>query len=264
MYPALPLELAQQACAPSLLAAGTPVAPLDPHRLDDQAVAAIAVFQTAGESENTRRGYRQALRYWLAWFQIRYGRALQLPVHVATVAQFIVDHAETAPGAGDQQLPAAHDERLVAARIKANRGPLALATIEHRLAALARAHRDHDQPSPVEEAHVRRLLGESSKKSRKRAAEPWPRWTFVGSGSQRDDPSSLHYHQRLDFTHGKTYRIWSHLSRGRPRFGRSRTRPPSADQGRGHPGATRPRSIHPRTESGGQGSESPVPGGSPG
>jgi integrase len=132
--------------------------PLDPHRLDDAAVAAIAHFQTVGESENTRRSYRQALRYWLAWFELRYGRDLTLPVHPATVAQFVVDHAATRPAARDQQLPAAHDERLVAARIKAARGPLALSTIELRLAALARLHRDQKLDAPTEDPAVRRLL----------------------------------------------------------------------------------------------------------
>lgn len=143
--------------APALLPAeALPL--LQPHMLGDAAIAAITRFQREGESENTRRTYRQALRYWLAWFQVRYGQELKLPVHVASVAQFVVDHAETAPGAGDQQLPAAHDQRLVDAGVKAKPGALSLATIELRLAALARAHRDQHLPSPVEEAHVRRLL----------------------------------------------------------------------------------------------------------
>lgn len=143
--------------APTLLPAES-LPLLQPHMLGEAALAAITHFQSEGESENTRRTYRQALRYWLAWFQVRYGQELKLPVHVATVAQFVVDHAETAPGAGDQQLPAAHDQRLVDAGIKARAGALSLATIELRLAALARAHRDQHLPSPVEEAHVRRLL----------------------------------------------------------------------------------------------------------
>lgn len=143
--------------APALLPAeALPL--LQPHMLGDSAIAAITRFQSEGESENTRRTYRQALRYWLGWFQVRYGQELKLPVHVATVAQFVVDHAETAPGAGDQQLPNAHDQRLVDAGVKARGGALSLATIELRLAALARAHRDQHLPSPVEEPHVRRLL----------------------------------------------------------------------------------------------------------
>lgn len=146
------------ALPPTLLPAGAPVAPLDPQRLDEQALAAIAHFHQAGESENTRRSYRQALRYWLAWFELRYGRDLTLPLHPASVAQFVVDHAETRPAARDQQLPAGHDERLVAARIKAARGPLALSTIELRLAALARLHRDQQLEAPTEDAAVRRLL----------------------------------------------------------------------------------------------------------
>lgn len=144
--------------APVPLPAIGSVAPLHPERLDADAVAAIAQFQATGESESTRRGYRQALRYWLAWFQLRYGDQLQLPVHVATVAQFVLDHAESQPGKGDQQLPPSHDAQLVAAGIKARPGALAMATIKHRLAALSRAHRDRVLPSPVEEALVRRLL----------------------------------------------------------------------------------------------------------
>lgn len=155
-----------------MLPAAAPVAPLHPERLDDDALAAIAQFQSTGESENTRRGYRQALRYLLAWYQIRYGGKLQLPVHVATVAQFVIDHAESGPAAGDQQLPPAHDARLVAAGVKARRGPLALATIEHRLAALARAHRDQRLPSPVEDAALRRLLRNVRSTQAKAGAAP--------------------------------------------------------------------------------------------
>jgi hypothetical protein len=58
---------------------------LQPHMLGDAASAAITHFQSAGESENTRRTYRQALRYWLALFQVRYWQELKLPVHVASL-----------------------------------------------------------------------------------------------------------------------------------------------------------------------------------
>jgi integrase len=164
--PALPSPF-----APALLPAES-LPLLQPHMLGDAAIAAITHFQSAGESENTRRTYRRALRYWLAWFRVRYGQDLSLPVHVATVAQFVVDHAESAPGAGDQQLPAAHDQRLVDAGIKARPGALSLASIELRLAALARVHRDQHLPSPVEEAHVRRLLRNVRSTQAKAGAAP--------------------------------------------------------------------------------------------
>jgi integrase len=157
---------------PALLPAGTALGPLDPERLDQKALAAIAHFHQEGESENTRRSYHQALRYWLAWFELRYGRELTLPVHPATVAQFVVDHAETKPAARDQQLPAEHDARLVAARFKAQAGPLALSTIQLRLAALARLHRDQQLPSPTEDPAVHRLLRNVRSTQAKAGAAP--------------------------------------------------------------------------------------------
>lgn len=157
---------------PVLLPAGAVLGPLDPERLDQKALAAIAHFHQQGESENTRRSYHQALRYWLAWFELRYGRELSLPVHPATVAQFVVDHAETEPAARDQQLPPEHDERLVAARFKAQTGPFALSTIELRLAALARLHRDQQLPSPTEDPAVRRLFRNVRSTQAKAGAAP--------------------------------------------------------------------------------------------
>lgn len=160
------------AVPPALLPPGAALGPLDPERLDQKALAAIAHFHQEGESENTRRSYHQALRYWLAWFELRYGRELTLPVHPATVAQFVVDHAESKPAARDQQLPPAHDERLVSARFKAQAGPLALSTIQLRLAALARLHRDQQLPSPTEDPAVRRLLRNVRSTQAKAGAAP--------------------------------------------------------------------------------------------
>jgi hypothetical protein len=47
-----------------------------------------------GESANTVRSYAGALRYWAAWFRLRYRTALALPVPVPAVLQFLVDHVE--------------------------------------------------------------------------------------------------------------------------------------------------------------------------
>ncbi|MEF9944289.1 MAG: integrase, partial [Burkholderiaceae bacterium] len=53
-----------------------------------------------GASENTRRSYATALRYWECWFGLRYGRPLDLPVAPAVVVQFVVDHAARATSEG--------------------------------------------------------------------------------------------------------------------------------------------------------------------
>lgn len=69
--PAVP---ARAGGAPQLRSPELPVAPLDPQQLDAAAIAAVRQIHAAGESENTRTAYRTALRYWLAWFELRYGR----------------------------------------------------------------------------------------------------------------------------------------------------------------------------------------------
>jgi hypothetical protein len=47
-----------------------------------------------GQSANTTRSYAAALRYWAAWFRLRYRATIALPVPVAVVLQFVVDHVE--------------------------------------------------------------------------------------------------------------------------------------------------------------------------
>jgi hypothetical protein len=47
-----------------------------------------------GESANTVRSYASALRYWSAWFRLRYRSALALPLPVPVVLQFLVDHVQ--------------------------------------------------------------------------------------------------------------------------------------------------------------------------
>lgn len=81
-----------------------------------------------GESENTVRSYRTTLRYWAAWFQLRYGQTIALPVSVPVVIQFIVDHAERkTPGGLACELPRPLDQALVDGGFKAS-----LARIFHR------------------------------------------------------------------------------------------------------------------------------------
>jgi len=149
--------------APQLRSPKLPVAPLDPKVLDAAALDAARQIRAAGESANTRTAYRTALRYWLAWFELRYGMALALPVHPATVVQFVVDHVPPTPGATRPQLPAPFAEALAAAGFSGAGAPIALNTLALRLAALSRLHRDRREASPCDDPAVRSLLAQLRK-----------------------------------------------------------------------------------------------------
>lgn len=104
---------------------------------------AAAELYADGQSQNTARSYTAALRYWAAWFRLRYGDDLRLPVAPATVLQFLVDHLERPHAESGElvtELPAPVDAALVAAGFKGRPGPLAIATVTHRLAVLSKAH----------------------------------------------------------------------------------------------------------------------------
>ena len=75
---------------------------------------AVRALVAEGESENTIRSYRAALRYWAAWFGLRCAKPITLPVPVPAVIQFIVDHAERKTQAGlGSELPESIDLALV-------------------------------------------------------------------------------------------------------------------------------------------------------
>jgi hypothetical protein len=75
-----------------------------------------------------------------------------LPVPEATVLQFVVDHVVRRSAEGDLawELPPAVDQTLVAAGLKAKRGPWTLATVRHRVAVLSTAHRLKHVTNPCE------------------------------------------------------------------------------------------------------------------
>jgi len=137
---------------------------LDPGRLDAAAQVALGELLTEGESANTRTSYRSAARYWLAWIELRYAKAFDatrdLPLAPQVVLQFIADHAQRL--AKDRvlrhELPPEVDSALVSAGVKKRLGALSLNTLEHRLAALARLHRDRGLDSPSEHNDVRRAM----------------------------------------------------------------------------------------------------------
>lgn len=146
--------------APSALVPHTTVLALDPEALHARSQAAIDAIYAQSDSVNTLRSYAAALRYWAAWFQLRYREALSLPVPTAAVLQFVVDHVEREDqnGALVHELPPAIDAALVAAGFKAAVGLLKLSTVRHRLAVLSKAHQLHGGDNPARAPQVTDLM----------------------------------------------------------------------------------------------------------
>jgi integrase len=142
-----------------------------PEHAPEATQRAIRELLHEGESKNTLASYRSALRYWAAWFPLRYGVALQLPVPAAAVLQFIVDHAQRTTEDGlVQELPAAIDQALVDAGHKSRIGPLALNTIVHRVAVLSKVHQLRSLENPGADARVKELLSMTRRAYAKRGA----------------------------------------------------------------------------------------------
>ncbi|WP_446719649.1 tyrosine-type recombinase/integrase [Hydrogenophaga sp. OTU3427] len=146
---------------------------LQPDVLSALTAQAVAELLREGASANTERSYRGALRYWAAWYGLRYGVPITLPLPVAAVLQFIVDHAQrTTPQGLVHELPAAIDQALVAAGYKGKTGPLAHNTLAHRLAVLSKAHQLHEVSNPCQDTQVRELLTRTRKAYAKRGELP--------------------------------------------------------------------------------------------
>ena len=145
------------------------VATLDPERLGQLAEDAMRALLVEGESANTIRSYQTALRYWSAWFGLRFGQAIALPVSVPVVLQFIVDHAQrtTADGLASE-LPHAIDRALVEGGYKAGLGPPALATLAHRVSVLSKLHHLKSIRNPCRDPKVRELLAKTRRAYAKR------------------------------------------------------------------------------------------------
>jgi integrase len=132
--------------------------------LDAEAARAVKAFHLEGESANTRRAYAQAYRYWGAWYALRYGAPLKLPVPAPVVAQFVVDHLRHGGGGRLRHLlPGDVDRALVQFGYKQRSGALSLSTVEARIAALSSAHRRRSRDgapaqNPVQTEAVRQLL----------------------------------------------------------------------------------------------------------
>ncbi len=143
---------------------------LDPAVLDAAGVRAAAEFVAEGTPANTARSYASALRYWAAWYGLRYGQAFgsgAIPVAVAT--QFVLDHLQRQTKAGlAHELPAALDARLVELGAKGQPGPLTYGTVGHRLAVLAKWHRLRGWDSPTDDHRLKTLLAKARKAQARR------------------------------------------------------------------------------------------------
>lgn len=146
---------------------------LQPTELSDVTRRAVEDLLREGESKNTMASYKSALRYWAAWYGIRYGGQIQLPVPSPCVLQFIVDHAERTTDKGlTSELPALIDQTLVQAGYKGKFGALAHNTLVHRIAVLSKAHQVRELKNPCQDPTVRELLSRTRKAYAKRGALP--------------------------------------------------------------------------------------------
>lgn len=141
--------------------------------LGDATQRAVDDLLREGESLNTMASYRSALRYWAAWYVMRYGCQIQLPVPIPGVLQFIVDHAERTTEKGlVSELPAEIDLALVGAGYKGKPGPLAHNTLVHRIAVMSKAHQLRELMNPCRDPKVRELLSRTRKAYARRGVIP--------------------------------------------------------------------------------------------
>ncbi|EJE52899.1 site-specific recombinase XerD [Acidovorax sp. CF316] len=148
-------------------------AALQPGVLSDVTALAVDQLLREGESANTLASYRSALRYWAAWFNVRYGQPIALPLPPSAVLQFVVDHAQRTTAQGlAHELPAAIDATLVEAGFKGKPGPMALSTLLHRVSVLSKAHQVRGMENPCQDAKVRELLSKTRRAYAKRGDLP--------------------------------------------------------------------------------------------
>ena len=141
--------------------------------LTDVTQRAVEDLLREGESQNTLASYRGALRYWAAWYSLRFGGQIALPLPAACVLQFIVDHVErTTPKGLISELPPEIDQALVQAGYKGRLGAMAHNTLVHRIAVLSKAHQLRELKNPCHDPKVRELLSRTRKAYAKRGALP--------------------------------------------------------------------------------------------
>lgn len=146
---------------------------LEPEALNEMTHKAVNELLREGESQNTIISYRSALRYWAVWFGARYGSQIELPVPIACVLQFVVDHADRTTEKGlVHELPPEIDKALVEAGHKGKIGAFAYNTLIHRIAVLSKAHQMGEFKNPCQDPKVKELLSRTRKAHAKRGSLP--------------------------------------------------------------------------------------------
>lgn len=146
-----------------------PTPALQPDLLSDGAQAALNALRLEAESPNTTASYQAALRYWAAWYWLRFGVAIALPVSASAALQFVADHGARKGEAGlVHELPAEIDAQLVQLGFKGKPGALAHSTLVHRIAVLSKAHSRNALPNPCQSPEVREALSHLRKAYAKR------------------------------------------------------------------------------------------------
>lgn len=150
-----------------------PVTVLQPDALDARTQEAVRALFREGTSPNTAASYGAAIRYWSAWYALRYHQAFTLPLPPQVVIQFLVDHAlRSEPEGLTCDLPEAIDQELVRQKAKGRTGPLSLNTLLHRLSVLSKAHQVQRQDNPCRAPAVQELLAKVRRAYARRHAVP--------------------------------------------------------------------------------------------
>ena len=162
-----PPDSGLQPMLPALSSLPTPA--LQPDLLSEGAQAALNALRLEAESPNTTASYQGALRYWAAWYWLRFGQAIALPVSASAALQFVADHGARKGEAGlVHELPAEIDAQLVQLGFKGKPGALAHSTLVHRIAVLSKAHSRNALPNPCQSPEVREALSHLRKAYAKR------------------------------------------------------------------------------------------------
>ena len=110
------------------------------------------------------RSYASALRYWAAWFRLRYRAALALPVPVPGGAAISGGSRAAAVRRDRLRTALVHDlppaDRSSAGRrgLQGRPGRPALNTVLHRLSVLSKAHQMRDVVNPTRDPTVQELV----------------------------------------------------------------------------------------------------------
>ena len=154
---------------------------VQPSQLSHAATEAVRDLLKEGESRNTRSSYQSAMRYWGAWYALRYSHAMQLPLTVAVVLQFIVDHVERTSSQGlVSEMPADIAQQLVALGYKGKTQAPSYNTLVHRISVLSKAHQVHALANPCQELPVRELMARTRKAYARRGVQPQKKDALTG------------------------------------------------------------------------------------